>query len=73
MLQGREGRGPGATVVPGNENDVGVGLGDTRGDGADALLAHELHVNARVVVGVLQVVDELGEVFDGVDVVVGRR
>jgi hypothetical protein len=28
-------------------------------------------VNARAVIGVLEVVDELGEILDGVDVVVG--
>ena len=34
---------------------------------------HQLHVDAGVLVGVLEVVDQLGQVLDGVDVVVRRR
>ena len=65
--------GAGAAVVPGDEHDVGVRLRDTGGDGADAELAHQLDVDARPGVGVLEVVDELLDVFDRVDVVVRRR
>ena len=43
------------------------------GHRADADLGHQLHVDAGLRVGVLQVVDELLEVLDGVDVVVRRR
>jgi hypothetical protein len=42
-------------------------------DRPDADLGHELDVDPGPVVGVLQVVDELGEVLDRVDVVVRRR
>ena len=42
-------------------------------DRADADLGDQLHVHARRRVGVLQVVDQLGEVLDRVDVVVRRR
>ena len=48
-------------------------LGDAGGDRADADLGDQLDVDAGARVGVLQVVDELGEVLDGVDVVVRRR
>ena len=47
-------------------------LGDAGRDGADADFGDELHAHARVAVGVLQVVDELREIFDRVDVVVRR-
>jgi hypothetical protein len=50
-----------------------VGLGDAGGDGADADLGHQLDADARVMVGVLQVVDQLGQVLDRIDVVVRRR
>ena len=73
VLERRQRRRTGAAVVARDEDHVGVGLGDAGGDRADALLAHELHVDARLVVGVLEVVDELGEVLDRVDVVVRRR
>jgi len=59
--------------VAGDEDHVGVGLGDAGGDGADALLAHELDVDASPVVGALEVVDQLGQVLDRIDVVMRRR
>ena len=48
-------------------------LGDARGHRADADLGDQLDVNARARIGVLQIVDQLLDVFDGVDVVVRRR
>ena len=42
------------------------------GDGAHAVLGHQLHRDLGGV-DLLEVVDELGQVLDGVDVVVGRR
>ena len=65
--------GAGAAVVAGDGHVVGVGLGHAGGDRADADLGHELDRDARVAVGGAQVVDELLEVLDRVDVVVGRR
>ena len=50
-------RGARAAVEAADEHDVGVRLGDARGDGADANLGHELDADARVMVRVLQVVD----------------
>ena len=40
---------------------------------AAARLGYKLHVDSRLGVGVLQVVDKLGQVLDRVDVVMGRR
>ena len=48
VLQRRERCGAGATVVTRDEDHVRVGLGDARDDRADALLADELHVDARL-------------------------
>ena len=66
-------RGAGAAVVAGDQDAVGVGLGDARRDGADADLGDELDRDLRARVGAAQVVDQLLEVLDRVDVVVGRR
>ena len=63
----------GAAVVAGDQNHVGLGLGDACGDGADAGLGHELDRDPCVRVDLLQIVDELGQVLDRVDVVVRRR
>ena len=72
LLRRQRGR-AGAAVVAGDQHHVGVCLGHTRGDRADAVLADQLHVHARLRVGVLQVVDQLREILDRVDVVVRRR
>ena len=60
-------------VVAGNGHVVRVGLGDPRGDCAHPHLGDQLDRDARLRIGVLQVMDELRQVLDGVDVVVGRR
>ena len=73
VLERRQWRRARTAVVTRDQDHVGVGLGDAGGDRAHALFAHQLHVDARLIVGVLQVVDQLGQVFDRVDVVVRRR
>lgn len=72
VLQGGEQCGAGATVVAGDQDHVGMGLGDTGGDDPDADTADQFEVDAGPRVGAPQVVDEFGEVLDGVDVVVRR-
>jgi len=72
VLDAGQRRGAGTAVVPGDEHHVGVRLGHPGGDGADAHLGDQLDVHPGGRVGVLQVVDELGEVLDRVDVVVRR-
>ncbi len=73
VLERGERAGAGAAVVARDQDDVGVRLAHARRHRADTDLADQLDVDARRRVGVLQVVDELGEVLDRVDVVVRRR
>ena len=73
MLERRQRAGARAAIVAGNGDVVGLGLGDTRCHRAHTHFRHQLHRNGGAVVGVLQVVDELGNVLDGIDVVVRRR
>ena len=56
-----------------DQNLVGSALGNAGGDGSHARFAHEFDAHARMGVGALEVEDELGQVLDGVDVVVRRR
>ena len=65
--------GAGAAVVAADQHHVGLALGDAGGHGAHADLGHQLDADARVAVGVLQIVDQLRQVFDRIDVVVRRR
>ena len=73
VLERGQRRGAGAAVVAGDEHDVGVGLGHAGRHRAHADLGHQLDVDPGPRVGRLEVVDELGDVLDGVDVVVRRR
>ena len=73
MLERCERRRAGAAVVAGDQHDIGVCLGDSRSHRADADFCDQLHVHPRRRVGVLQVVDELFQVFDRVDVVMRWR
>ena len=59
--------------MAGDHHVIGLALGDARGDGAHADFRHELHADRRMRRDVLQVVNQLREVFDRIDVVVRRR
>ena len=65
--------GAGAADMAGDQDRVGLRLGDAGGDRADAAARNELHADGRVRVDLLEVVDELGEILDRVDVVMRRR
>ena len=73
VLDRGERRGAGAAVVAGNQHDVAVRLGHAGRNGADADFGDELHVHAGDRIRVLQVEDQLREVFDRIDVVMRRR
>src|SRR5437868_1464557 len=59
--------------MTGDQDDVAARFGHTRGDRPHADLSNELDVHARTRIGVLEVVDELLDIFDRIDVVVRRR
>ena len=73
VVDGGAGGGAGATVIAGHQYHLGTCLGHAGGDGAHARLADQLHRDAGLPVGTLQIVNQLGQVLDGVDIVVGRR
>ena len=67
------GEAPVPPCVAGDEHDVGVSFRDAGSDGANADLGDQLDRDARLRIHVLQVVDQLRQIFDRVDVVVRRR
>ena len=73
VLDARQRRRAGATHVAGDQDVIGVRLGHAGGHGADPRLRDQLDADARFGIGVLQVVDQLGQVLDRIDVVVRRR
>ena len=62
-----------ATFVAGNRHMVGAALGHPRRHGANAHFGHQLDRNPRLRVHVLQIVDQLRQIFDRVDIVMRRR
>ena len=73
VLDGRQRRRPGAAGIAGDHQVIRSRLDDAGRNRADADLGAQLDADARLGVAVLQVVDELGDVLDGIDVVVRRR
>ena len=63
----------GAAVMAGNGDQVRTGLDHAGGNRAHAGMADQLHRHQCGRVDLLEVVDQLGQVFDGIDVVVRRR
>lgn len=61
-----------AAVKAGNQDDLRTGLGNARGNRADTGLADELDIDGCLAVGALQIVDQLRQVLDRVNIVVGR-
>ena len=59
--------------MAGNLDHVGVGLGHPGGHRADAHFGHQLHGHLGARVDLVQIKDQLGQILDRVDVMVGRR
>mmetsp|Transcript_62997 Transcript_62997/g.135269 ORF Transcript_62997/g.135269 Transcript_62997/m.135269 type:complete len:501 (-) Transcript_62997:801-2303(-) len=66
-------RSAGAAVMARDLDHICVGLGHARGDGADARTRDEFHRDFCLRADLVQVVDELRQILDGVNVMVGRR
>src|SRR5690606_34171095 len=73
VLHARQWTGTGAAVMTRDLDVVGVPLRHAGGDGTDAGGRHQLDADPRRRVDALEIVDELRQVLDRVDVVVGRR
>ena len=73
MFDRTERRGTRAAIVPRDQDDVGLGLGHARRDRADARLGDQFDRDAGVRIDLFQVVDQLGKVFDRIDIVMRRR
>ena len=63
----------GSAVVSADENHIRMTFCNARGNRSDAEFGNELHGNARLRVCVAEIEDQLGKVFDRVDVMVRRR
>ena len=66
-------RSAGSSVVSGNQDDLSTRLGYTGSNRSDAALGYQLDGDPRVPVGVLQIIDQLSQILDGVNIMVRRR
>src|ERR1700732_4494696 len=73
MFDRAEGGSSGAAAVTANQDDVRVCLGNARCYRAHANFRHQLYRNACMRIHILEVIDELREIFDRIDVMVRRR
>ena len=73
MLHAGKRRRAGAAVVSADQDDIGMGLGHPGRNGADPDFADQLDRDAGVAVGILQVVNQFGQILDRINVVVRRR
>ena len=73
IADGGQRAGRGTAVVTGNGDQVRVGLGHTGGHGPHARLGHQLHGHLGIRVDLLEVEDQLGQILNGIDIVVRRR
>ena len=71
ILDRRRRRGTRATIVARDQDHVGFRLRNTSGNRSDSRGRDEFHCYLTAWVDLLQVVDQLREVFDRIDVVVG--
>ena len=72
-MDGASGRSSRSSVIAGDQDDLGAGLGNAGRNRSHALFTHQLYGNPRFVIGIFQVVNELGQIFNGVNVMVRRR
>ena len=73
ILDRADRRSTGTTVVTGDGDQVGVSLGHASGDGANARFRNQLDRHQRLGIDLLEVKNQLRQVFNRVDVVVRRR
>ena len=72
VLERSKRRRSGAAIVSADQDDIGVRFRHTRGDRSHAHFSHQFDRDSRLRIYVLEVVDQLREVFDRVDIVMRR-
>ena len=73
VLDGTERRCAGAAAVAADQHHIRMRFGHARGHRAHAHFRHQLHARCAPRVDVLQIVDQLRQIFDRINVVVRRR
>ena len=56
-----------------DQDDVSFRLGHTRGHSANTRLCHEFHTDTAIRIDLLQVIDQLSQIFDRIDIMMRGR
>ena len=70
MFQRRQWRSTSSTIVSRNQHNIGFCFAYACGNSSDSNFRHQLHMHSSGRVRILQVVNELLQIFNGVDVMV---
>ena len=73
VLDGTQGRCSGATAVATDQDNIGMGFRHARCNCPDSDFCYQLHCNAGLRIHILQIEDQLRQIFDRIDIVMGRR
>ena len=73
IVDRRPGCRPGAAVVAGHKDHLGPGLRHARCHRAHTGLRHQFYRDPRLPARIFQIVDQLRQILDGIDIMVGRR
>ena len=63
----------GAAIITTDQHYIGVRLGDSGGNSTDADLGHQFDADTCVAIGILKIVNQFGQIFDGINIVMRRR
>ena len=72
IVNGASRRRAGTTVITRDQDHPRTGFRHTSCHGADARLRHQFHRYPRIPVGVFQVIDQLCQIFDGINIMMRR-
>ena len=73
MLDRRQRRGAGATIMTGDDDVIGLGFSHTGGDCTDTNFRHQLDRDGSFWINVFQIMDQLRQIFDRINIVMRRR
>ena len=73
MFDARQRRSAGTAAVAGNQNNVRMRFCHAGRDRSDADFRNQLYADARARIGVLEIVNQLRQIFDRINIVMRRR
>ena len=73
IMDGGKRRRAGSSVIAGDQDHGSACFCNTGRYRSHSGFGHELHRNTGVFVGIFQIIDQLGQILDGIDIVMGRR